>query len=175
VPARQQTRLAMVLISAHGALARQLAFALPQQMKAGWQTELNAQLYRESEIVSLLLRATSWAVDPELPMLAACWEATWLPRPTPGLSDRMLALTIDMAALGHAVHAAILPAALLPDKVLADDPFVMALRRIKFESGRQAQILFLKGADLVTYRDAINNRRRTAPPAGPRALARHVE
>jgi len=52
VPARQQTRLAAVLISAHGALARQLAFALPQQMKAGWQTELNAQLYRESEIVS---------------------------------------------------------------------------------------------------------------------------
>ena len=110
-------------------------------------------------------------------MLAACWEATRLPRPTPGLSDRMLALTIDMASLCHAVHAAIRPAALLPDKVLADDPFVMALRRIEFESGRimQAQILFLKGADLVTYNDAINNRRRTAPPAGPRALARHVE
>lgn len=159
VPARQQTRLAAFLISAHGALARQLVFALPQQMKAGWQTELNAQLYRESEIVSLLLRATSWVVDPELPMLAACWEATWLPKPTPGMSDRMLALTIDMAALGHAVHAAIRPAALLPDKVPADDPFVMALRRIEFESARimQAQILFLKGPDLVSYRDAINS------------------
>jgi hypothetical protein len=158
VPARQQTRISAFLISAHGALARQLAFALPQQMKAGWQTELNAQLYRESETVSLLLRATSWTVDPELLMLAASWEAAWLPRPVAGLSDRSLAFMIDMAALGHAVHAAIRPAALLPDGASAEDPFAMALRRIEFESGRliQAQILFLKGQDLLPYRDAVN-------------------
>jgi hypothetical protein len=158
VPARQQTRVAAFLISAHGALARQLAITLPQQMKAGWQTELNAQLYRESEVVSLLLRATSWTFDPELVMLAASWEAAWLPRPVAGPSDRMLALTIDIAALGHAVHAAVRPAALLPDKALGEDPFVMALRRIEFESGRiiQAQILFLKGHDLLPYRDAVN-------------------
>jgi hypothetical protein len=158
VPARQQTRISAFLISAHGALARQLAFALPQQMKAGWQTELNAQLYRESETVSLLLRATSWTVDPELLMLAASWEAAWLPRPVAGLSDRSLAFMIDTAALGHAVHAAIRPAALLPDGASAEDPFAMALRRIEFESGRliQAQILFLKGQDLLPYRDAVN-------------------
>jgi hypothetical protein len=119
---------------------------------------LNAQLYHESEIVSLLLRATSWTVDPELLMLAASWEAAWLPKPVSGLSDRILAVTIDLAALGHAVHAAIRPAVLLPDKTLADDPFVMALRRIELESGRvmQAQILFLKGQDLLPYRDAVN-------------------
>lgn len=158
VPPRQQTRVSAFLISAHGALARQLAFLLPQQMKAGWQTELNAQFYHESEIVSLLLRATSWTVDPELLMLAASWEAAWLPKPIFGLSDRTLAVTIDLAALGHAVHAAIRPAALLPDKTLADDPFVMALRRIELESGRvmQAQILFLKGQELLPYRDAVN-------------------
>jgi hypothetical protein len=158
VPPRQQTRIAAFLISAHGALARQLAYALPQQMKAGWQTELNAQFYRESEIVSLMMRATSWVVDPELLMLAASWEASWLPRAATGLNDNVLALTIDLAALGHAVHAAIRPAILLPEKALAGDAFVMALRRIEFESGRvmQAQILFLKGDDLLPYRDAVN-------------------
>jgi hypothetical protein len=158
VPPRQQTRVAAFLISAHGALARQLAFALPQQMKAGWQTELNAQFYRESESVSLLLRATSWVVDPELLMLAASWELAWLPKPVRGPSDRLLASTIDTAALGHAVHGAIRPAALLPEKALEQDPFVMALRRIEFESGRliQAQILFLKGQDLLPYRNAVN-------------------
>jgi len=158
IPTRQQTRVAAFLISAHGALARQLAFTLPRQMSASWQTELNAQFYRESEIVSLLVRATSWTVDLEIPMLVASWEVAWLPRPVSGLSDRALASTIDVAALGHAVHGAIRPAALLPDKALAQDPFVMALRRIEFESGRmiQAQILFLKGQDLLPYRDAVN-------------------
>jgi hypothetical protein len=158
VPPRQQTRVASFLISAHGALARQLALTLPQQMKAGWQTELNAQLYREAEIVSLMLRATSWVFDPELMMLSASWEAAWLPKPLSGISDNMLALTIDIAALGHAVHAAIRPAALLPDHASAHDPFVMALRRIEFESGRtiQAQIIFLKGQDLLPYRDAVS-------------------
>jgi hypothetical protein len=158
VPPRQQTRVAAFLISAHGALARQLAFALPQQMKAAWQTELNAQLYRETEIVSLMLRATSWVFDPELLMLSASWEAAWLPKPLAGLSDRTLALTIDLAALGHAVHAAIRPAALLPDQASANDPFVMGLRRIEFDNGRtiQAQIIFLKGQDLLPYREAVS-------------------
>ena len=159
VPSRQQTRVASFLISAHGALARQLAFTLPWQMNAGWETELNAQFYREAEVVSLLLRATSWVIDPELLMLSASWEAAWLPRPPAGPPDRSQALNIDIAALGHAVHAAIRPAALLPDKVLSEDPFVMALRRIEFESGRliQAQILFLKGRDLLPYREAVNS------------------
>jgi hypothetical protein len=158
VPPRQQTRVAAFLISAHGALARQLAFTLPQQIRAGWQTELNAQLYREVEIVSLMIRATSWIVDPELLMLSACWEAAWLPRPLAGLSDKTLALTIDIAALGHAMHGAIRPAALLPDKVLTEDPFAMALRRIEFDSSRliQAQIIFLKGQDLLPYREAVS-------------------
>ena len=38
------------------------------------------------------------------------------------------------------------------------DPFVLALRKIEFESGRamQAQILLLKSADLLPLRDAVN-------------------
>ena len=159
VPPRQQTRVAAFLISAHGALARQFAVTLPGQLNVGWQTELNAQLYREAEIVSLLMRATSWVPDLALPYLAASWEMAWLPQPITDIPDRIQGLTIDIAALGHAVHAAIRPAALLPVEVHAQDPFAMALRRIEFESGRlmQAQILFLKSDDLQPFRDAVNS------------------
>ena len=66
-------------------MARQLALALALQTKAAWHTELNSQLYRESEIVSLLLRATSWTPDPELLLLLPSLEAAWLPRPTEGM------------------------------------------------------------------------------------------
>jgi hypothetical protein len=158
VPPLQQTRVASFLISAHGALARQLSVALPGQLKAGWQTELNAQLYRETEIVSLLMRATSWLPDFTLPYHALTWEASWLPKPVGGVTDQKLAMTIDIAALGHAVHGAIRPAALLPVEASAADPFVVALRRIEFESSRliQAQIHFLKSEDLKPVRDAVS-------------------
>ena len=158
VPPLQQTRVAAFLISAHGALARQLAVALPGQLKAGWQTELNAQLHREAEIVSLLMRATAWVPDFTLPARMLTWETAWLPRPVTGVADQQLAMTIDIAALGHAVHGAIRPAALLPVEVAAEDPFVTALRRIEFESSRliQAQIQFLKSDDLKPVRDAVS-------------------
>jgi len=158
VPPLQQTRIAAFLISAHGVLARQLAMALPGQLSAGWQTELNAQFHREMEIVSLLMRATSWVPDFTLPYHALTWEAAWLPKPVTGVTDQRQAMTIDIAALGHAVHGAIRPAALLPVEAQALDPFVMALRRIEFESSRliQAQILFLKSDDLKSVRDAVS-------------------
>ena len=91
VPPRQQTRVAAFLISAHGALARQFAFALPVKLESAWQTELNAQFYRESEIVSLLLRATTWVPDltvgPDSGSEIAAALQTWLQDhqpPTPG-------------------------------------------------------------------------------------------
>jgi hypothetical protein len=154
----QQTRVAAFLISAHGALARQLAFALPGQMNAGWQTELNAQFHRETEIVSLLMRATAWVPDFTLPYMALTWEAAWLPKPVAGVTDQRQAMPIDIAALGHAVHGAIRPAALLPVEASAEDPFVVALRRIEFESSRliQAQIHFLRSDDLKPVRDAVS-------------------
>jgi hypothetical protein len=158
VPPLQQTRIAAFLISAHGALARQLAMALPGQLSAGWQTELNAQFHREMEIASLLMRATSWVPDFNLPYHALVWEAAWLPKPVAGVTDQRQAMTIDIAALGHAVHGAIRPAAVLPVEAQAQDPFVMALRRIEFESSRmiQAQILFLKSDDLKPMREAVS-------------------
>lgn len=158
VPPYQQTKVAAFLISAHGALARQFAFMLPARLDAAWQTELNAQFYRETEIVSLLLRATSWVLDPCLGYMVASWESAWLPAPVEGIADLRLAQMVHLATLAHAVHAGIRPAALLPHDASAQDPFVMALRRIEFESGRllQAQILFLKGTDLAPHREAVS-------------------
>ena len=158
VPPRQQTRASAFLTSAHGALARQFAAALPARFESAWQTELNAQLYHEAEIVSLLLRATSWVPDVALGVMTMSWETAWLPQPIDGISDPRLAPAVGLATLAHSVHAGIRPAALLPVEANANDPFAMALRRIEFESGRvlQAQILFLKGPELLPFRDAIS-------------------
>jgi hypothetical protein len=158
VPHGQQTRVAAFLISAHGALARQFALALPAKFEAGWQTELNAQFYRESEIVSLLMRATAWVPDLALGYMTISWEAAWLPMPNEGIPDRSPWQAVHLATLAHAVHAGIRPAALLPLEANPNDPFVMALRRIEFESGRllQAQILFLKGPDQLPFRDTVS-------------------
>ena len=158
VPHGQQTRVAAFLISAHGALARQFALALPAKFEAGWQTELNAQFYRESEIVSLLMRATTWVPDLALGYMGISWEAAWLPTPNEGIADRSLWQAVHLATLAHAVHAGIRPAALLPLEANPNDPFVVALRRIEFESGRllQAQILFLKGPHLLPFRDTVS-------------------
>jgi hypothetical protein len=158
VPHGQQTRVAAFLISAHGALARQFALALPAKFEAGWQTELKAQFYRESEIVSLLMRASTWVPDLALGYMAVSWEAAWLSTPNEGIADRSLWQAVHLATLAHAVHAGIRPAALLPLEANPNDPFVMALRRIEFESGRllQAQILFLKGPDQLPFRDTVS-------------------
>lgn len=158
LPAHQQTHVGAFLVSAHGALARQHAFALTMALDPVALTELNTQLYREAEIVSLLLRATRWTPVPTLGLLIAAWEAAWLPRPAEGVADQRLALAIGSAALAHAVHAGIRPAALLPAEVAANDPFAMALHRVEFESGRllQGQILFLKSASVAPYRDNVS-------------------
>ncbi|WP_236840717.1 hypothetical protein [Bradyrhizobium sp. CCGE-LA001] len=125
---------------------------------AAWQTELNAQFYRETEIVSLLMRATSWMPDLALGYMLVSWETAWLPAPIEGIADPRLAPAVHLATLAHAVHAGIRPAALLPIEANAQDRFVMALRRIEVESGRLllAQTLFLKGTELVAYRDAVS-------------------
>jgi hypothetical protein len=159
VPPRQQTRVAAFLLSAHGSLARNLAIILAAPSKAAWQTEVNTQFYRECEIASLLLRATSWVPDLELAFLASSWEAAWVINPVPEIADPIQAMIVDLAALGHAVHAAIRPAALLPEQAQPTEAFVQALRRIEFESGRliQAQIIFLKSAELAPVRDAVKD------------------
>jgi hypothetical protein len=157
VPALQQTRIAAFLLSAHGAQARQLAATMPMHLRQPWHIELHAQYCREMEILSLLAHSTTWVYDPYLPLLSWQWESAWLPRPMQGAADHFHGLLVDMAALGHAIHAGVRPAALLPENVAPLDPFVQALRRIEFESGRllQAQILFLKGPQLADVRAEV--------------------
>jgi hypothetical protein len=105
-----------------------------------------------------MMRATKWTPDFVLPYLLLGWEAAWLPKAAAGVDDQRLGLTIDVAALGHAIHGAIRPAALLPVEAAAADPFAVALRRIEFESSRliQAEIRFLKSDDLGTQREAVS-------------------
>jgi hypothetical protein len=157
VPPAQQTRVGAFLVSLHGALARRLVIGLPMTLRYGWQTEWHSQLHRETEIATLMMRATSWRLDFELPALCLGWEAAWLPRTVERLTDLSQGPWIDLAALAHAAHGAIRPAALLPVEADPQDAFVLALRRIEFESSRliQAQIVFLKGPDLLPVRDAV--------------------
>jgi hypothetical protein len=63
-----------------------------------------------------------------------------------------------MAALGHALHAVIRPAALLPESAPMLDPFALAVRKIELESGRlmQAQSMLLKSSDLLPLRSAVS-------------------
>lgn len=157
IPAHQQTLVSTFLVSAHGANARQLALALPSRLHHGWQVELHSQYCREMEILSLVARATAWVPIPKLAFSLWQWELAWLPKPVAEAADRVQGLLIDLAAFGHALHTVIRPAALLPEGFEQADPFALAMRRIEFESGRlmQAQILFLKGPELISYRDAV--------------------
>lgn len=159
VDGMRQTAIGAFLMSGHGALARQLAMAVGGPVRTPAAAELHAQFCRETEIVSLLARSVAWTLHPFLPMQAWRWELAWLPRPAEGVADPALARLVDLAALGHALHAAIRPAAILPETAKQDDPFNVALMRIEAESSRliQAQILFLKGPMLAEARDRVSD------------------
>ena len=162
VPGFQQTRVSAFLMSAHGAEGRllmgALATAAAGPLFGGREIELHGQLSRELEILSLLARVTSWQPDPMLLWLTGRWEFAWLPQPVEGMASLTQGRVIDAAAFGFALHTAIRPAVLLPEQVAASDPYAAALRRIESESGRvvQAQLRFLKSAELTPARDAIS-------------------
>jgi hypothetical protein len=157
IPAHQQTRVSAFLMSAHGALARQLALALPGALQDSVQVELHAECCRQMEFLSMLARSTSWVPDPMLPFLLWQWEAAWWPQSVDCAENWQQARMIDLAAFNHALHAVIRPAALLPEAIDAMDPFVQTLRHIEFESGRlmQAQLLFLKSPQFASVRDEV--------------------
>lgn len=98
VPPAQQTRLGAFLISLHCALARRLALGLPVTFRYGWQTEWHSQLHREVEIATLMMHATSWITDFELPALSLGWEVAWLPHTVKGVADISQAPWVDLAA-----------------------------------------------------------------------------
>ena len=136
-------------------------------MKSGWQTELNAQFYRETEIVSLLLRATSWAAGSRAADAGASWEIGLAAKAGSGIADQV-------AGIDDRYRRA-RPCRACGDKACrsvagrsagARIRFVMALRRIEFESGRmiQAQIMFLKGPDLLPFATPSMRRSSSATP-----------
>jgi len=100
--------------------------------------------------VSLLLRATSWTPDPQLMFLLHCGKQPGLPRRVDGIPERVRALAIDMPALATPCMAQYGPRLCFRTQPhcrircagLAED---------RVESNRliQAQILFLKSADLL--------------------------
>ena len=157
IPAHQQTRVSAFLMSAHGALARQLGAALPIALQNSVQVEMHAEYCRQLEFLSMLARATTWVPDAALATLFWEWEAAWWPMSVHCVEDWTQARLIDLAAFNHAIHAVIRPAALLPETVDPMDPFVQAMRHIEFESGRlmQAQIIFLKSAQFRDVRDDV--------------------
>ena len=157
VPPLQQTRIASFLMSAHGAQARRMAMVLPGSVRTAWEAELHGQFCREMETLSLLGRATSWTFDPALALLMWKWELAWGPHKVDGMSDAQQAALVDTAAFGHALHASIRPAAVLPPEAAPLDPFAAALHRVEAESSRllQAQILFLKSPHLAAERGAV--------------------
>ena len=162
VPRFQQTRIAAFLVSAHCAEARLLAAALAMptsNLRFGIrEIELHTQFCREMEILTLLMQATSWQLDPTLMWLVWYWEMAWLPRPVPGIKSVALGPAIDAAAFGYALHTAIRPSVLLPEDIPDADAFATALRRIDTESSRtvHTQLRFLNSAELASARDAIS-------------------
>ncbi|KAA6186673.1 hypothetical protein F2Q65_04700 [Thiohalocapsa marina] len=129
-----------------------------------WMARLDAaqqsaftQYSRELEAISLLLRTTSWSINPALPLrgnqiispLAMAWGQILLPPPGPALNPDA---AFRGLALGHAQLARIRFAPVIPDAVDPLDPFVVALRRIEQENARmlQLQIRLLKSMPTET-------------------------
>lgn len=152
-----QTRAAAFLLRAHGALATRLGPVVLGRVETPGQAVLHSAYWRELEICSLLTRATAWTLDAALPFLAARWEAAFLPMAVKPAGNPLEDQLIDLAAFGHAVHAGLRPATLLPPQADPADAFAMALGMLEFESGRliQGQIAMLKSPPLASRREAV--------------------
>ena len=141
-----------------GATARDRP-ARPAQGRLANRIERTASIARRKSFPCCCVRQHGCRIW-RYPGLPSSWEAAWLPKPVEGVADLRQALAIDIAALGHAVawgdHGR---PPCCRSRHRRKIPFVMALRRIEFESGRliQAQILFLKSDDLKPLRDAVNS------------------
>jgi hypothetical protein len=116
---------------------------------------MHGQLYRESELTSLLMRVTQWSSNPVVywqgaALAAPLWREWWrIQGPLGTIIDRDAAYR--GVAFGHALLARVRLAPLMPEGVDELDAFVVALRRVEQESGRmiQAQIRLLKDAPVA--------------------------
>lgn len=138
VPVVRQASILWFLVSLHSAFWRRLLSLSALGSDAGL-VELRSQMWREAEIVTQLLsimpRFPPMFVNP---VLLWNWEAGWLPS-SAAFAAGARGLLIDAAALSHAAHASIRPAAILPAAADLADAFPIVLHRIEFESGRLVQ------------------------------------
>jgi hypothetical protein len=114
-----------------------------------WQA-INAQLFREAEALTLLMRVTRWAPDPmvyvlssqlTVPLYAESIRVGWSGGTAQGEGIGLSAL-----AFGHALLATVRLAPIIPPEEVPANPFAVALMRIEQENGRllQTQIRLLK-------------------------------
>ena len=158
VPPRQQTRVAAFLISCSWRAGATACDRPALQLKSGLADGIERAALSRSR--NRLAAAAGDLLDTGSGTAVSrfSWEAAWLPKPVDGIADRTQASDRSISRRSAMpCMRAIRPAALLPLEAAAQDPFALALRRIEFESGRlmQAQILFLKSADLLPFRDAV--------------------
>lgn len=150
VAAGKQTRLASFLIAAHQANAQLLQGVELVPFETAWHGVFHSQLWRELELVQLLLRVTRWAPDLALAGEAAAWQSFWwrqqLEVGAAALREGAERASVAAIALGHALHSVVRLTPLLAQGAAPQDPFNAALIGADLEAGRmiQAQIRFLK-------------------------------
>jgi hypothetical protein len=107
------------------------------------QEFVHSQYFREVELASLLGRATQWTPNPLVylegqalatPLWAALWSIQAPPGPLQDEQARYRGL-----ALGHALLARVRLTPVIPADADELTPYVVALRRLDQESGRQIQ------------------------------------
>jgi hypothetical protein len=146
----KQTRLASFLITAHQANAQLLQGVELIPFETAWHGVFHSQLWREIELVQLLLRVTRWVPDLALAAEAATWQSFWWRQQieigATAMRDGAERSAVAATALGHALHSIVRLTPLLPQGAAQDDPFNAALVGADLEAGRmiQAQIRFLK-------------------------------
>ena len=132
----------------------------PLQLECRLANRIERTALPGTEIVSLLMRATSWVPDFALGLSGLRpGRRTWLP--TAGRRDRGSTPGIGGRSRG-ARHMPCMPASVRQPccrwRSMPTIPLPWRLRRIEFESGRllQAQIILLKGPNLLPFRDAVS-------------------
>jgi hypothetical protein len=150
-----QSRITLFVNAAKGANATFLGtldlvpgMSLPQEF-------IHAQYFREIELASLLGRATHWTLNSlvyvEAQVLATpLWAALWSIQAPPGpLQDE--GARYRGLAFGHALLARVRLTPVIPADADESMPYVVALRRLDQESGRQiqTQIRLLKDAPVA--------------------------
>lgn len=151
--ADEQTRICLFLQGAKGINATILAKVEFQPLQWLPYKFLHNQYFREMELSTLLAKSTTWSVNPFVYLDAtnlnlALWQTTGAGRFVRGVM-KLDRLFYEYLAMSHALMAEIRFLPLLPPELPLDTPFLMALKDVEEENGRQiqTQIRLLKDLD----------------------------